>query len=180
MAGTTGLEPATSAVTGQRSNQTELRPQNESGNLFFSHSPASWPDLRGTFAAPKTYLGQQFHNTIECIRKTSRRAEAQSRSFSHDSHVFRLGRPSCDGTIIAGSGGKAHVHGYAAHTLQEVVRDRRKLLRGHAKRRPGYADCCYGLALRIEQRNGDATEAFLEFLVVDGITTTASLLDFSA
>jgi hypothetical protein len=27
MAGTTGLEPATSAVTGQRSNQTELRPQ---------------------------------------------------------------------------------------------------------------------------------------------------------
>jgi hypothetical protein len=26
MAGTTGLEPATSAVTGQRSNQTELRP----------------------------------------------------------------------------------------------------------------------------------------------------------
>ena len=29
MAGTTGLEPATSAVTGQRSNQTELRPQIE-------------------------------------------------------------------------------------------------------------------------------------------------------
>ena len=29
MAGTTGLEPATSAVTGQRSNQTELRPQLE-------------------------------------------------------------------------------------------------------------------------------------------------------
>ena len=28
MAGTTGLEPATSAVTGQRSNQTELRPRN--------------------------------------------------------------------------------------------------------------------------------------------------------
>src|ERR1035437_10401641 len=28
MAGTTGLEPATSAVTGQRSNQTELRPPN--------------------------------------------------------------------------------------------------------------------------------------------------------
>jgi hypothetical protein len=27
MAGTTGLEPATSAVTGQRSDQTELRPQ---------------------------------------------------------------------------------------------------------------------------------------------------------
>ena len=27
MAGTTGLEPATSAVTGQRSNQTEQRPQ---------------------------------------------------------------------------------------------------------------------------------------------------------
>jgi hypothetical protein len=33
MAGTTGLEPATSAVTGQRSNQTELRPQ-----LF----PSTW------------------------------------------------------------------------------------------------------------------------------------------
>jgi hypothetical protein len=33
MAGTTGLEPATSAVTGQRSNQTELRPQ-----LFSSHT----------------------------------------------------------------------------------------------------------------------------------------------
>jgi hypothetical protein len=29
MAGTTGLEPATSAVTGQRSNQTELRPQKQ-------------------------------------------------------------------------------------------------------------------------------------------------------
>ena len=34
MAGTTGLEPATSAVTGQRSNQTELRPQSDSGRPF--------------------------------------------------------------------------------------------------------------------------------------------------
>ena len=31
MAGATGLEPATSAVTGQRSKPTELRPRIESG-----------------------------------------------------------------------------------------------------------------------------------------------------
>ena len=37
MAGTTGLEPATSAVTGQRSNQTELRPQECLQHPWMSH-----------------------------------------------------------------------------------------------------------------------------------------------
>ena len=34
MAGTTGFEPATSDVTGRRSNQTELRPRMHSVDVF--------------------------------------------------------------------------------------------------------------------------------------------------
>ena len=34
MAGVTGLEPAASGVTGQRSNQTELHPQLEVANIY--------------------------------------------------------------------------------------------------------------------------------------------------
>jgi hypothetical protein len=37
MAGTTGLEPATSAVTGQRSNQLSYVPRRRFYNLFLSH-----------------------------------------------------------------------------------------------------------------------------------------------
>ena len=36
MAGVTGLEPAASGVTGQRSNQTELHPQLESNQYIYN------------------------------------------------------------------------------------------------------------------------------------------------
>src|SRR5260221_6251910 len=36
MAGTTGFEPATSDVTGRRSNQTELRPRDVANNLMLT------------------------------------------------------------------------------------------------------------------------------------------------
>ena len=41
MAGTTGLEPATSDVTGRRSNQTELRPRNVRGTFDASTARVS-------------------------------------------------------------------------------------------------------------------------------------------
>jgi len=36
MAGTTGFEPATSDVTGRRSNQTELRPRDVTNNMMLA------------------------------------------------------------------------------------------------------------------------------------------------
>ena len=82
MAGTTGLEPATSAVTGQRSNQLSYVPRMNlekqccmlrmvrSSSLV---SPCSQPrSLR------EAMLHQRFCNINECIRKHALRAPAQS------------------------------------------------------------------------------------------------------
>ncbi len=50
MAGTTGLEPATSAVTGQRSNQLSYVPFHDSGDLLSRSHHAVSPELESSAA----------------------------------------------------------------------------------------------------------------------------------
>ena len=78
MAGTTGLEPATSAVTGQRSNQLSYVPRNilVLGNMRLGRFEGLQQGIRSlrrsTFPAasnPGGFYAYCFCNINECIRK---------------------------------------------------------------------------------------------------------------
>src|ERR1700760_2962621 len=82
MAGTTGLEPATSAVTGQRSNQLSYVPKSVFNTLAVCHieSSASEISLHPTDSLPRTkawkgldirQTNQTGHQNCPCKRRIS-------------------------------------------------------------------------------------------------------------
>src|ERR1035437_1307088 len=88
---------------------------------------------------------------------------------------------SCPGRPAAPPGGnKPHIQRYAAHTLQQMVGNRGKLLCRHAERRSRNAYGSYRLALRVEHWNRDTTQPLFQLLVVHGVATAASLLNLGA
>jgi hypothetical protein len=74
----------------------------------------------------------------------------------------------------------AHIHRDAPHTLQQVIGDRRQLLRRHTKRRTGDAHRSDRLTLRIQKRNGNAAQPFFKFLVVHGVPAAPRLFHLRA
>ena len=74
----------------------------------------------------------------------------------------------------------SHVRGNAAHALQQMIGNRGQLLRGDAERRPGDADRGDRQSLRVQHWNGDAAQAFLQLLIVDGIAAAARFFELCA
>ena len=67
MAGTTGFEPATSDVTGRRSNQTELRPRDVTNNLMLTRRQPSRKIARSGRSGSHAVMSQR----LDVLRATT-------------------------------------------------------------------------------------------------------------
>ena len=88
------------------------------------------------------------------------------------------GGPGC--AVASCGGDEAHIDADAADALEKLIGDGGQLLGGDAEGGAGDADGGHGETLGVEDRDGDAAEAFFELFVVDGVAAAAGLLDLGA
>ena len=85
---------------------------------------------------------------------------------------LRLGQTS--------GGDEAHVDADSTDALEELVGDGGQFLGGYPEGGAGDADRGHRQALGVEDRDGDAAEAFFKLFVIDSVAAAAGLFNFSA